>query len=107
MLPAVTSDQIGRALRNGNSSQWYAVIKHQHINQDLWVRCQRCGKTWKPPIRASYPTDREFYRAVDEYEWACKLPTNNVTSRSVLCKFRLAGSVDAGTEYVRRQMANS
>jgi hypothetical protein len=85
----------------------YSVVKHQHINGDFWIRCLRCGKTWMPPIRSEFKTEREFYRAVEEYETAKNFPTNNVTSTSVLCQFRLNGSLDAGNAYVRKQLANS
>jgi hypothetical protein len=85
----------------------YAVIKHQHMNGDIWVYCMRCGKKWKPPSRSEYSSEREFYRAVDEYEAAVGFPTNNVTSGAIQLAFVLNGSRDAGHEYVRKQLENS
>ena len=35
-------------LKGGNASD-YAVIRHLLPNNEWWQRCQRCGKTWKPP----------------------------------------------------------
>src|SRR5882724_10443064 len=35
-----------RALTTGGNEDQYAVIKHQMINGDIWVRCLRCGRTW-------------------------------------------------------------
>lgn len=97
---------LGEALLKGDSGQ-YSVVKHQHINGDIWVQCIRCGKKWKPPIRSEYRTDREYFRAVEEYEEAKEFPTNNKMSTSVQCRFLLNKSMDAGHEYVRKQMANS
>jgi hypothetical protein len=102
-----SSDEIRQALSKGGNGSQYAVFKHQHIPGDIWVECLRCGKKWKPPIRTEYETEREFYRAVEEYEKAISFETNNHTSTSVLCQFRLNRSLDAGTEYVRKQLATS
>lgn len=101
-----TSQELADAILKGDATQ-YAVIKHQHVNGDIWVSCIRCGKKWKPPIRSDYRTDREYFRAVEEYEQAKEFPTNNRMSTSVQCRFELKGSLDAGHEYVRKQMANS
>ncbi len=71
---------------NGNAAQ-YAVRKHVMMNRDLWVDCLRCGKKWRPPLRSEFRNDREFYKAVEEYETAKNFPTNNVTSSSILLMF--------------------
>lgn len=101
-----TSAQIAKGLYSGSGSQ-YSVMKHLHINGDLWIECLRCGKKWKPPIRSDFSTEREFYRAIEEYEAAKKFETNNIQSTSVQCQFRLDGSLDAGHEYYRKLVANS
>ena len=88
-------------------SNQYSVMKHQHMNGDIWVRCLRCGRQWKPPIRADFRDERFFYRALEEYETAVNFETNNTMSTSVQCSFILNGSRDAGHEYVRKQLANS
>jgi hypothetical protein len=88
----------------------YAVLKHQMTHGDIWVRCLRCGKWWKPPIRSQYKQDRDFWRAMFEYEEAVNFPTNNAMSSSVQCKFSVInsdGSWRDGTEIVREKLANS
>jgi hypothetical protein len=99
----------GKYLGKGESSQ-YAIIKHQFTHGDIWVRCTRCGKWWKPPIRSQYKQDRDFWRAMFEYEEALNFPTNNTMSSSVQCKFhtndREGRAVD-GTEIVRERLANA
>lgn len=98
--------EISRALDNGNGSQ-YSVIKHKMINGDIWVDCLRCGKKWKPPMRADYRNDQEFYRALDDYERAVDFDTNNTMSTSAQCRFTLDGSDLAGQEYYRKNVASS
>lgn len=50
------------------NSQDYAVLKHKHHWGDIWVRCLRCGKTWKPGDA--------------DYEKALAFPTRNTMSTS-------------------------
>ena len=91
-----------RVLTTGGNSIQYAIMKHQMINGDIWVRCLRCGKTWAPPIERNYffdakgkqvaPQDGEFDRAKferarDEYIRATMFETNNSMSGSVQCRF--------------------
>lgn len=87
--------------RGGNAAQ-YAVIKHQMINGDIWVRCLRCGKTWAPPVEKNFffddkgrnvaPVDgvldkAKFAKATEEYLRATLFETNNSMSTSVQCRF--------------------
>jgi hypothetical protein len=93
----------------GDDTQ-YAVIKHQMIHGDIWVRCIRCGKWWKPPIRSQYPQHRDFWRAMFEYEEALAFPTRNRMSGSVLCRFMICnpdGTQRDGAELIRERLANS
>ena len=70
-----------RVLSTGGNAAQYAVLKHQMINGDIWVRCLRCGKTWAPPVmnnfffdakgRSVAPVDGEFSR--DKFEKAVEL----------------------------------
>lgn len=53
----------------GSSPNEYAIIRHQFPWGDIWVRCIRCGKQWKP--------------GNPEYEDALKFPTSNVMSTSI------------------------
>ena len=93
--------------KKGPNKEPYAVIKHQMINGDWWVYCLRCGKQWKPPIRRKFNNDREFYQADEVYQAAVEFDTDNASSSSVLCQFVINGSIDQGTELVRRRLAES
>jgi hypothetical protein len=91
-----------QVLSTGGNSIQYAVIKHQMINGDMWVRCLRCGKTWLPPVRENFvfnakgkkvaPKDgtfnaEKFAAAEQEYIRAVQFETNNSPSGSVQCRF--------------------
>ena len=84
----------------GDDSQ-YAVLKHTFANGDMWVRCLRCGKTWKPVLRKDFPTDELYLAAVAEYQAAINFQTRNVPSGS--CQFRFSDNGD----YYREVTANS
>ncbi len=84
----------------GDDSQ-YAVLKHTFANGDMWIRCLRCGKTWKPPVQTNFKTEPEFLAAVAAYEAAVNFQTRNVASGS--CQFRFS---DNG-KYYREITASS
>ena len=98
----VVSQRNLQVLSTGGNSTQYAVIKHQMINADFWVRCLRCGKTWLPPIKENYFFDKRghqvapvdgvfseerFVAAEADYRRAVAFETNNSPSGSVICKF--------------------
>jgi hypothetical protein len=98
----VVSQRNLQVLSTGGNSPQFAVIKHQMINGDFWVRCLRCGKTWLPPVKDNYflnakgkvvaPVDgvfsqEKFDAAVAAYRVAVAFETNNTSSGSVICKF--------------------
>jgi hypothetical protein len=98
-----------RVLSTGGNAAQYAVMKHQMINGDIWVRCLRCGKTWAPPVEKNFffdakgkrvaPVDGKFdvskyNHAVEDYKRATMFETNNSMSTSVQCRF---ATVDADT----------
>ena len=107
------------ALSTGGNAAQYAVIKHQMINGDMWVRCLRCGKTWLPPVKDNYylndkgkvvaPKDgkfnaEKFAQAEVEYRRAVNFETNNSPSGSVQCRFskwdeKSGQWVDAAQDY--------
>lgn len=74
----------------GNDSQ-YAVLKHKFANGDTWVRCLRCGKTWKPPVKADCKTEAEYNAAMAEYRVALDFPTRNQPSAGVVFGFSDGG----------------
>lgn len=84
----------------GDDSQ-YAVLKHIFANGDMWIRCLRCGKTWKPPVKSQYKNERDFLLAEVDYKTAVNFQTRNVTSGSVQFRFSDNG------EYYRQVTANS
>lgn len=65
----------------------YAVIKHTFCHGDEWIRCLRCGKTWKPPLERSFKTRDEFYEALAQYKAAKEFQTLNSPSSSYLFGF--------------------
>jgi hypothetical protein len=70
----------------GDDSQ-YAVMKHTFANGDMWVRCLRCGKTWKPVNRTAFASDELYLKAVAQYEAAVNFQTRNVPSSSIQFRF--------------------
>jgi hypothetical protein len=101
-----------RVLSQGGNAPQYAVIKHQMINGDIWVRCLRCGRTWAPPVEKNFYFDAKgrsvamqdgefdkarFNAAVEEYKRATMFETNNSMSSSVQCRFFKAD--ENGREY--------
>jgi hypothetical protein len=74
----------------GDDNQ-YAVLKHKFANSDTWVRCLRCGKTWKPPVRTpKYGpplTEEEYIKQYTEYQTALQFPTRNVPSGGITFGF--------------------
>lgn len=96
-------EKIAECLNNGTGSQ-YSVMKHQMMNGDWRVRCTRCGKTWTAPIREEYRNEREFWKAIEEYEEAVGFPTNNASSTSLQFRWRYRDGSD-GSEVPRKAMA--
>lgn len=107
-----------RVLHTGGNGEQFAVIKHQMINGDIWVRCLRCGKTWNPPVEKNFffnamgknvaPQDgtfnqARFNKAVEQYEAAVMYPTGNSMSTSVQCRFTTINEqgqkIDAADKY--------
>ena len=98
-----SSVKIAECLQNGTGSQ-FSVMKHQMMNGDWRVRCTRCGKTWTAPIREEYRKEREFWKAIEEYETAVGFPTNNASSTSLQFRWRYRDGSD-GSEVPRKAMA--
>ena len=99
-------------LTQGGDDSKYAVMKHQMINGDIWIRCMRCGKTWNPPVEKNFYFDAKgfsvaqvdgtfdktrFDRATYEYWDAVKFLTNNTMSASVQCRFTTLDPVSGRT----------
>ena len=83
----------------------YAVMKHVFANGDTWVRCLRCGKTWKPPLKKRFKSDEAYKDAIAVYMEAVNFPTRNHTSSSQ--QFEWGYSEDrsqGGKEFYREVM---
>lgn len=98
-----TANGTTKCLYNGTGNQ-YSVMKHVMMNGDFRIRCTRCGKTWTAPIRSEFKYEREFWRAIEEYEAAKNFETNNATSTSLQFSFRYHDGSDA-SEVPRKAMA--
>jgi len=115
-----------RVLSTGGNAAQYAVMKHQMINGDIWVRCLRCGGTWRPPVESNFFFDKQkknvapadgtfdqvkFDKAVEEYRRATMFETNNSMSSSVQCRFSEfdieSGKMVDATETYRRNIAST
>lgn len=69
----------------------YAVIKHTFPNGDTWVRCQRCGKAWKPPVRSDFDSVELYTIAQERYKQALDFQTKNQPSSSIIFRFSDGG----------------
>ncbi len=84
----------------------YAVLKHTMLNGDTWVRCMRCGKTWKPPAKRSFYftvtgertipergtfNQTKYGAAMAEWREAVNFQTKNSTSSSYMFRFSDGG----------------
>ncbi len=86
----------------GDDSQ-YAVLKHTFANGDTWVRCLRCGKTWKPPVKSDFKNNQEGYTsAMDVYKQALQFQTRNVPSKGIVFSYG-----EGGVELYRENTKNA
>ena len=120
------SQRDNHVLSTGGNAAQFAVMKHQMINGDIWVRCLRCGRTWCPPVEKNFffnakgvvvaPADGKFdkfkfEKAVEEYKRATMFETNNSMSTSVQCRFQLidaeTGKLIDGADKYRENIAST
>ena len=89
-------------MRGQGDDPQYSIFSHQFLNGDVWVRCLRCGKWWKPPVESSFYFDsrgrevavqdgkfnkEKFDQAWVEYRQALAFPTRNTQSGSYQFRF--------------------
>jgi len=79
-------------LRGQGDDSQYAVYKHMFCNGDVWVRCLRCGKMWRPPVEAWHDTKEAYNKELQEYQVALNFQTRNVSSSSYVFKFSDGGA---------------
>jgi len=66
----------------------YSVIKHTLPTNQMYIRCTRCGKTWKPVSQFDYDMKsaegKAAYEAAKvEYQRAIDFNTDNIESSSI------------------------
>lgn len=84
----------------------YSVMKHVFANGDTWVRCLRCGKTWKPPLKKRFKSDEAYKAALASYNEAVNFPTRNHTSSSQQFQWGFNEQGQGGKEFYREVMEN-
>jgi len=93
----------------GDDTQ-YCIARHQMANGDIWVRCLRCGKTWKSPVKSAYLTDEAYKAAYEIYETALQFHTRNHTSGTHTFQWgevkNAQGKTEGGVEFYREKMKN-
>jgi hypothetical protein len=77
---------VGVMSGRGDNAQ-HAVLMHTFANGDTWIRCLRCGKTWKPPVERAYKAREDYLAAYAEYQAALNFQTNNSPSSSYMFKY--------------------
>ena len=76
------------ALQKGGNAADYAVIRHILPTNEMWQRCLRCGKTWRPPHTQDFDMKSASGAAAYEeakriYKEAISWPTDNQTSSGI------------------------
>jgi uncharacterized small protein (DUF1192 family) len=76
------------AIQKGGTASDFAVIRHLLPNSQWWQRCQRCGKTWRPPNELDFDLKDSVERtafdaAKKEYQEALSWPTDNIPSTGI------------------------
>lgn len=70
----------------------YALLTHTFANGDIWVKCLRCHKTWKPPVESEYQSQQSFDLAMQAYRLALEFPTKNTASSGVQFRYSDGGA---------------
>lgn len=69
----------------------HSVLRHLMPWNEIYQRCLRCGKTWRPPHIENYPETpegkKDFDAAMAEYKAALAWPTDNKMSTSITYQF--------------------
>ena len=74
--------------KGGTDASDHCILHHLLPNNEWWLRCMRCGRTWRPVHSEDYnltvPAEREaFEQAKAAYKWALEAPTNNSPSSGI------------------------
>jgi hypothetical protein len=71
----------------------YALLTHTFAHGDVWVKCLRCHKTWKPPVESEYSSQQSFDLAMQAYKLALEFPTKNTPSGGVQFRYSDGGAL--------------
>ena len=82
----------------------YAIIRHRVANGDIWVRCLRCAKLWKPPVKSAHKTTESYNAAFEKYNEALVFPTRNQMSTGQQFQWGYNDKGQGGPEYFRERM---
>ena len=75
--------------KGGTDASDHCLIKHLLPWNEWYIRCQRCGKTWKPPHIEDFgdlktaEDKAAFEQARVDYKWAMDAPTGNTASTGI------------------------
>ena len=58
---------------------------------DWWIRCLRCAKTWKPPVKKNFSNDATYQAAWEAYRVAVNFQTRNGASSGYVFQFSDGG----------------
>ena len=86
----------------------FSLIKHILPTNELWVRCTRCGKTYKPAFREDFPEGDigsvAFEKAKADYKWAVDANTDNSTSSSITFQWTSEDGNVSARKFLRETM---
>jgi hypothetical protein len=86
----------------------HSLIKHTLPQNEIWVRCTRCGRTWKNVFREYYPVgeegDAQFLADKEAYKWAIEANTDNQPSSSITFTHTSADDNKSAKAFVRETM---
>lgn len=92
--------------RGGTDASDHSLIKHLLPWNEWYIRCQRCGKTWRPPHAEDYDLKTAegkaaFDQAKVDYKWAMDAPTNNSPSTGITFKHTSEDDDKSAKQFVR------
>lgn len=84
----------------------YAILRHRMANGDIWVRCLRCAKTWKPPVKSEHKSTESYNAAFVLYKEALDFPTRSIMSTGQQFQWGYNDKGKGGPEFYREKMAS-
>jgi hypothetical protein len=95
--------------RGGTDASDHSLIRHLLPHNEWFVRCQRCGKTWRPPHVEDFDLKTvegkaAFEQAKVDYKWAMEAPTNNTPSTGITFKHQSEDDDKTAKQFVHDVM---